>query len=66
LAVPTIPASAVNYTVEVKCTQTPPMTEGSTEVNVYEITATAKNAAAVNAAAGNFAVERQLTATVSK
>jgi MSHA biogenesis protein MshP len=65
LAVPTIPASTVDYTVEVKCDPTKE-TEGSDEVNVYQITATAKNAAAVSAAAGNFAVERQLTATVSK
>jgi MSHA biogenesis protein MshP len=66
LAVPT-PTSTVNYTVKVECDPTP-ATEGSIpdNVNVYEITATAKNAAAVNAAGGNFAVERQLTATVSQ
>jgi MSHA biogenesis protein MshP len=62
LAVPTTPASTVDYTVTVRCeSPTPTPKEGSTEVNVYQITATANNAAA-----GNFAVERQLTATVSK
>jgi MSHA biogenesis protein MshP len=60
LAVPTTPASTVNYTVAVACTQTQ-ATEGSTSIDVYQITATAQNAAG-----GNFAVERQLSATVSK
>jgi MSHA biogenesis protein MshP len=62
LAVPTIPASTVNYTVTVACTLKT-ATEGSTanNVNVYQITATANNAAG-----GNFAVERRLTATVSR
>jgi MSHA biogenesis protein MshP len=60
LAVPTTPASTVNYTVAVACTQTQ-ATEGSTSIDVYQITATAQNAIG-----GNFAVERQLSATVSK
>jgi MSHA biogenesis protein MshP len=60
LALPVTLTSTVNYTVTVTCTLTT-SAEGSTEVNVYQITATANNAAA-----GNFAVERQLTATVSK
>jgi len=62
LAVPTTPASTVNYTVAVDCaTPTPPVIEGSMSIGVYNITATANNAAG-----GNFAVERRLTATVSK
>jgi MSHA biogenesis protein MshP len=60
LAVPTTPASTVDYTVDVACTQTQ-ATEGSTLIDVYQITATA-----TNAAGGNFAVERQLSATVSE
>ena len=60
LTVATTPASTVNYTVTVACTQAT-ATEGSTSINVYQITATANNAAG-----GNFHVERQLTATVSK
>jgi MSHA biogenesis protein MshP len=60
LAVPTSPTSTVNYTVAVVCTQAQ-ATEGSTSINVYQITATAQNAVG-----GNFAVERQLSATVSK
>jgi len=60
LTVPTTPASTVNYTVSVTCTDTP-ATEGSTAIHVYRITSTANNAAG-----GNFAVERQLTATVSQ
>jgi MSHA biogenesis protein MshP len=64
LAVPTIPASTVNYTVEVKCDPTI-ATEGSIpdNINVYQITATATNAAAVGS---KFHVERKLIATVSK
>lgn len=62
LTVPTTPASTVNYTVTVTCALTV-ATEGSTldNINVYQITATANNAAG-----GNFAVERRLTATVSR
>ncbi|HEY8158300.1 MAG TPA: hypothetical protein VIF10_06305 [Methylobacter sp.] len=52
--------STVNYSVTVACTSTP-ATEGSTAIGVYQIIATARNTAA-----GNFAVERQLSATVSK
>ena len=62
LTVPTTPPSSVNYTVTVVCALTT-ATEGSTpnNVKVYQITATANNATG-----GNFHVERQLTATVSK
>jgi MSHA biogenesis protein MshP len=62
LALPVTPTSTVNYTVTVECTLKKE-TEGSTtdNVNVYQITATANNAAG-----GNFAVERRLTATVSR
>jgi MSHA biogenesis protein MshP len=60
LALPATLTSTVNYTVTVICTLTT-STEGLTNVNVYQITATANNATG-----GNFAVERQLTATVSK
>ncbi|MDI1276430.1 hypothetical protein [Methylobacter sp.] len=62
LIVPTTPASRVNYTVTVTCIRTI-ATEGSTanNVNLYQITATANNAAG-----RNFAVERQLTATISQ
>jgi MSHA biogenesis protein MshP len=62
LALPVTPTSTVNYTVTVECTLKKE-TEGSTtdNVNVYQITATANNAAG-----GNFAVERRLTATVSQ
>lgn len=62
LTVPTTPLSTVNYTVIVACVPTP-ATEGSTSNNVklYQITATANNAAG-----GSFAVERRLTATVSQ
>jgi len=60
LTVPTTPVSTVNYAVTVTCVQTA-ATEGSTVINVYQITSTANNATG-----GNFAVERQLTATVSQ
>jgi MSHA biogenesis protein MshP len=60
LAVPTAPISTVDYTVAVECAKTQ-VIEGSTAIDVYHITATAKNAVG-----GNFAVERQLSATVSK
>ncbi|MGZ4977676.1 MAG: hypothetical protein ACXV8O_11010 [Methylobacter sp.] len=59
-ATPTTPLSTVNYAVTVTCTQTTP-TEGSTTINVYQITATANNATG-----GNFSVERRLTATVTR
>jgi MSHA biogenesis protein MshP len=55
-----IATGTVNYTVTVGCTSTA-ATEGSTTINIYQITATANNASA-----GNFHVERQLTATISK
>jgi MSHA biogenesis protein MshP len=62
LAVPTTPASTVDYTVTVTCTPTPASVfEGSTQIYLYQITATANNATG-----GNFHVERKLTATVSK
>jgi len=60
LIVPTTPVSTVNYTVTVTCTRTP-ATEGSTVINMYQITATA-----INASVGRFFVERQLTATVTQ
>jgi MSHA biogenesis protein MshP len=60
LTIPTTPISTVNYSVAVTCTSMS-VTEGSATNDVYQITATANNAAT-----GNFAVERQLTATVSK
>jgi MSHA biogenesis protein MshP len=60
LTIPTTPVSTVNYSVAVTCTSTS-VTEGTATNDVYRITATANNAAT-----GNFAVERQLTATVSK
>ncbi|WP_050897789.1 hypothetical protein [Methylobacter tundripaludum] len=60
LAVPTTPLSTVNYTVTVTCARTP-ATEGSTVINMYQITATA-----INASVGRFFVERQLTATVTQ
>ncbi|WP_104429281.1 pilus assembly PilX family protein [Methylobacter tundripaludum] len=60
LIVPTTPVSTVNYTVTVTCTRTP-ATEGSTVINMYQITATA-----INAGVGRFFVERQLTATVTQ
>jgi MSHA biogenesis protein MshP len=59
-ATPDTPQHIVNYTVTVRCALAKP-TEGSTTINVYNLTATANNAAA-----GNFAVKRQLTATVAK
>lgn len=61
LAVP-IATGAVNYTVAVDCTSIR-ATEGSTpnNVTVYQIIARA-----INAAGGNFRVERQLQATVSR
>jgi MSHA biogenesis protein MshP len=61
LAVPTTPANTVDYSVEVACSQSPSATEGATPIDVYQITATARNGAG-----GNFAVERMLSATVSK
>lgn len=66
LTVPATPDTLqhmVNYIVTVDCILNAE-TEGSPPdngVNVYQITATANNATA-----GNFAVERQLTATVAK
>jgi len=60
LTVPTTPLSTVNYTVTVTCTSTA-ATEGSTVINMYQITATA-----INASVGRFFVERQLTATVTQ
>lgn len=60
LAVPTSLTSTVNYTVDVACSHTQ-TTEGATSIDVYQIDATAHNAAG-----GNFAVERKLSATVSK
>ncbi|MGZ4976481.1 MAG: hypothetical protein ACXV8O_04950 [Methylobacter sp.] len=60
LTVPTTPASTVNYTVSVTCNNIQ-TTEGSVIINVFQITSTANNAAG-----GNFAVERRLTATVSR
>jgi MSHA biogenesis protein MshP len=60
LAVPTTLANTVDYSVEVACSHTQ-TTEGTTPIDVYQITATA-----TNAAGGNFAVERQLSATVSE
>lgn len=62
----TVPATAetpqhiVNYTVTVTCALTT-TTEDSTSINVYQLIATA-----INASGGNYGVERQLTATVSK
>lgn len=56
----TVPSGSVNYTVAVTCT-TAAQTEGSTTINVYQITSTANNAAG-----GNFYVERRLTATASQ
>jgi len=60
LTVSAAPQRTVNYTVAVTCASTS-VTEGSATNDVYQITATANNAAT-----GNFAVERQLTVTVSK
>jgi MSHA biogenesis protein MshP len=60
LTVSAAPQRTVNYTVAVTCSPTH-KTEGITPIDVYQITATANNAAT-----GNFAVERQLTVTVSK
>lgn len=60
LTVPTTPASAVNYSVSVTCTQTI-ATEGTTAINVFQITSTAGNASN-----GNFKVERQLSVSVSR
>jgi MSHA biogenesis protein MshP len=63
LAVPT-PTSTVNYTVEVICSQTlPEPIEGLSSIGVYQITATATNAADVGS---KFHVARKLIATVSK
>lgn len=59
LAAPALP-SPVDYTVAVECAHTT-ATEGSTTIDMYKITARANNAAG-----GNFAVERRLTAAVSK
>ncbi|MGZ5052769.1 MAG: hypothetical protein ACXWF8_17315 [Methylobacter sp.] len=61
LTVPTTPAaSTVNYNVSVACTQTS-ATEGTTVINIFQITSTARNASN-----GNFAVERQLSVSVSR
>jgi MSHA biogenesis protein MshP len=62
LAMPITALSTVNYTVTVTCTSTQ-ATEGliANNVTIYQITATA-----INAAGGNFRVERQLQATVSR
>ncbi|MDD4904698.1 MAG: hypothetical protein PHD39_00875 [Methylobacter tundripaludum] len=60
LTVPTTPLSTVNYTVTVTCTLMA-ATEGSTVINMYQITATA-----INASVGRFFVERQLTASVTR
>jgi MSHA biogenesis protein MshP len=60
LSVPTAPASTVNYGVIVACAATT-ATEGSTNVNIYQITSTANNATG-----GNFAVQRRLSVTVSQ
>lgn len=60
LAVPTASSSTVDYTVTVECAHAA-ASEGPATIDVYRITATANNAAG-----GNFAVERRLTATVSK
>lgn len=60
LAIPATPTSTVNYTVTVACTLTIP-TEGSNNVNVFQITATA-----INASVGRFFVERRLTATITQ
>jgi MSHA biogenesis protein MshP len=60
LTVPITPVSTVNYTVTVTCALTA-ATEGSNNINVYQITSTA-----INASVGRFYVERRLTATVSR
>jgi len=60
LTVPATPTSTINYTVTVTCTLTA-ATEGSNNINVYQIISTA-----INASVGRFHVERQLTATVSR
>jgi len=59
-ATPTTSESAVNYTVTVTCALTT-ATEGSTGINVYQITATA-----INASVGRFFVERRITAAVTQ
>jgi len=59
-ATPTTSASTVNYTVTVTCALTT-ATEGSTVINIYQITATA-----INASVGRFFVERRITATITQ
>lgn len=54
------PASSVNYDVAVACAQTS-ATEGSTAINVFQITSTAGNRSN-----GNFRVERRLSVTVTR
>lgn len=60
LAVPATTTTTVNYTVTVQCTSIA-ADEGGTDIRVYQITSTASNAAN-----GNFRVERQLQASVSR
>jgi MSHA biogenesis protein MshP len=60
LTVPTTPSGTVDYTVVVECAHVA-ATEGLKTIDMYTITATANNATG-----GDFAVERRLTATVSK
>jgi len=52
----------LNYTVTVGCTGTTAV-EGTTTLHVYRVTSTAHNS---NNAAGNYYVERQLQATVTR
>ncbi len=59
LTVPTTPVRFANYTVKVDCTSTT-ATEGSDNILIYQITATA-----TNAAVGNLRVQRQLTAIIN-